>query len=200
MNTPHPTLLSGSYLQWYPTLSRSMCLRAIVPNLPAVSLRLITGNWHFWNPELQTLAMVSTCEGLLFLDHFSALIVIEMLNPGAWAGCGAGTGNFLAPDEGSAQSSQESHMDFPNMRPCHSLSEHTTLVCQSLDLKQAYDPRHTRYHVKEGTKHWKAQSGPCLEDATLWKESLESKMSSPAWYIQLTSQIIFISWCLEIGA
>lgn len=47
--------------------------------------------WPFWT-ELQTLAMVSRWEGLLFLDHLSALIVMEMLNPHAWAGCGAGTG------------------------------------------------------------------------------------------------------------
>lgn len=51
-----------------------MCLRAVVPNLPVVSLRLIRKLWHFWNPALQTLAMVPRQEGLLFLDPLFALI------------------------------------------------------------------------------------------------------------------------------
>lgn len=52
--------------------------------------------WHFWNSEFQTLAMVSRWEGLLFQDRLPAFIVLEMLDPGAQAGCAVGTGEVKA--------------------------------------------------------------------------------------------------------
>lgn len=52
--------------------------------------------WHFWSSELQTLAVFSRQEGLLFQDLLSALMVIKMLSPDRWAGCSTGTGEVKA--------------------------------------------------------------------------------------------------------
>jgi len=166
---PHPIELEPSAVIYNPEqilVSEGYCLQSPCC-LVEIDHREL---WHFWNSEFQTLAIVIGWEGLLFQDRLPAFIARDARPRCSGRMCCRHRGSknhstrtwaAQLPMRAVSGAPQKITEGFPNMGPRLSLSEHTTVACQVLDLRQACDPSHTWYCMKGGRKCWKAQGGLC---------------------------------------